>query len=537
MKNLLYRARTSPVPLVLFVAFLCVFNLMAFQGPLLEYALTVSDFSKSHGYVQIASLQIVQVTLLAASLFLFATISVLAMRVLAILLNSCNAAALYFMTMFSIDIDRSMIANFFNTDFREASELWHPSSLLFLLGLGLLPATFICLLRVSAPKRLWRMAYAICATGILTLWLAVTSYTFLWYDQHATQMGSKVLPWSYIVNTARHFNSVAMNGRKQILLPNATFIHDSPVQKEIVILVIGEALRADHLNLLGYNRDTNPFTKNLGIIAFPIGESCATNTIGSTACILTHEGRTASSRTNFETLPSYLTRHGVETIFRSNNSGPPPVNVDTYRTAENLFNACSGQTCPDKVRDGALNLGLRELLEGTVSNRVFVTIHQSGSHGPAYYSKYPDDFEFFTPVCKTVQIANCSQQELINAYDNTIRYTDSLLADLISQLDKIPNSNSVLIFVADHGQSLGEGGYYLHGAPMAFAPPEQTRVPFLVWMSDGFKSERGLSSSAILRSETYPHDFPFHSVMGAFGLTSKIYKPEFDIFNPTGGAK
>ena len=158
------------------------------------------------------------------------------------------------------------------------------------------------------------------------------------------------------------------------------------------------------------------------------------------------------------------------------------------------------------------------------------TLHQSGSHGPAYYSKYPEGFAQFKPECKTVQVSNCSQEELSNAYDNSIRYTDFLLADLIAQLETV-DADTVVIYVSDHGQSLGESGFYLHGAPNAVAPKQQREIPFLVWMSEGFKARRGITEADILPEETFPHDFPFHSVMGAFGMKSDIYKPEFDIFN------
>ena len=160
-----------------------------------------------------------------------------------------------------------------------------------------------------------------------------------------------------------------------------------------------------------------------------------------------------------------------------------------------------------------------------------MTLHQTGSHGPLYNKKYPKEFEYFTPVCKTVQIANCSRAELVNGYDNTLRYSDSLLENLIIQLESLENTNAALIYVSDHGESLGEGGYYLHGAPVAVAPPEQLEVPFLVWMSDGFRKSHRITEQSILPKETFPHDFPFHSIMGAFSMQSDIYKPQFDIFN------
>jgi lipid A ethanolaminephosphotransferase len=523
--------KTQRISLIGFVAVACLFNMTAFQVPLLKYALSVSNLNELDGLIQIISLQVLQFCLLAILLFLMSAISVFVAKLVAAALLICNAVGLYFMISYGMDIDRSMIANIFNTDIRETTGLLHISIVPYVLFLGLLPALLILLVRVRAPRRIWRLVCAVGSIAVLVLWIVSTSFTVLWYDKHASRMGSKILPWSYIVNTGRYFNRMAMENREQVLLPKARFIAENSSKKDVVILVIGEAARADRFSALGYARDTNVFTADQNLVAFPIGLSCATNTISSTACILTHEGRGASSRTIFEPLPSYLKRQGIATIFRTNNSGPPPMDVDLYQTTAEILAGCTAVDCPKQGYDAVLNWQLSDLIRQTESNRVFVTLHQTGSHGPAYYNKYPPAFEYFKPVCKTVQIAKCSDEELNNAYDNTIRYTDSLIADLITQLERMTDVNATLIYVSDHGQSLGEDGYYLHGAPIAFAPVEQREIPFLVWMSDGFQQSRGLSAATILRDETFPHDFPFHSVMGAFGLRSDIYKPQFDIFN------
>ena len=523
--------KTQRISLIGFVAAACLFNMLAFQVPLLKYAFSVSNVNELDGLIQIVSLQVLQFCLLAMLLFLMSTISIFVTKLVAAVLLICNAVGLYFMMSYGMDIDRSMIANIFNTDIRETTGLLHIAIVPYVLFLGLLPALLVLLVGVRAPRRIWRFACAVGSIAVLILWIVSTSFTVLWYDKHASRMGSKILPWSYIVNTGRYFNRLAMENREQVLLPKAHFIAESSSKKDVVVLVIGEAARADRFSALGYARDTNVFTADQNLIAFPIGLSCSTNTISSAACILTHEGRSASSRTTFEPLPSYLKRQGISTILRTNNSGPPPMDVDLYQTTAEILAGCTAVDCPKQGYDAVLNWQLSGLISQTDSNRVFVTLHQTGSHGPAYYNKYPPEFEYFKPVCKTVQIAKCSDEELNNAYDNTIRYTDSLIADLITQLERMTDVNATLIYVSDHGQSLGENGYYLHGAPIAFAPIEQREIPFLVWMSDGFQQSRGLSAATILRDETFPHDFPFHSVMGAFGLRSDIYKPQFDIFN------
>lgn len=511
-----------------YVLLLALVNLALFQKPLLSFVLSVSSFPDATGWLQLVSVQVVQLCLLAGFLFLFSAVSLRLMKLVAALLFFVNAAALYFMLSYSVEIDRSMIANVLNTDTGEASGLWHWSILPYLAGLGLLPALLLWRVEVRAPKRLLRVLSGVASFGLLLAWLFATSTTWLWYDQHASRMGSKVLPWSYIINTARHYNKRYLDERESVLSPPATFSEVSPARKQIVVLVIGEAARAENFTLYGYGRATNAFTKETSLFALPLGQSCATNTIGSTACILTHEGSKASSHTLAEPLPSYLTRQGIETIYRSNNSGPPPMTTTEQERAADIAARCTGGECPKG--DAALNWGLAERLAQSKAQRIFVTLHQTGSHGPAYFSKYPEEFARFMPECKTVQVAKCTHEELLNAYDNSILYTDYLLADLIAQLNSL-DAETALIYVSDHGQSLGEGGYYLHGLPNSVAPKEQRDVPFLVWMSEGFAASRGLTEESLLPPESFPHDLPFHSVMGAFGMTSDIYKPEFDIFH------
>ncbi|MBB3996110.1 lipid A ethanolaminephosphotransferase [Sulfitobacter undariae] len=524
----LFRWRPE-VSIFTFILIITAGNLALYQKPLLGYGLSVSALPAKAGWLQILSLEVVQYCLLASVLFFVATFSITALRLLASLLALINAAALYFMLTYNMELDRTMIANILSTDSREAAGLWHISIVPYLMLLGVVPAVMIWRTKLRRSTWLRRLFGSIIAFVALFTWLYMTSATWLWYDKYASRMGSKILPWSYVINTARHFNRIALDERQQTLLPDAVFEDGSPDRKEVVVLVIGEAARAESFSLYGYAKNTNAFTKGTSIIALPMGRSCATNTISSTACLLTHEGSDASSHTEFEPLPSYLTRFGVETIYRTNNSGPPPVDVTTFQRASEISAGCTSGTCPTPGMDEVLNWGLADVLNASSSKRIFVTLHQTGSHGPAYYTKYPKGFDQFKPECKTVQVSSCSQEELSNAYDNTIRYNDFLLADLITQLETV-DANTAMIYVSDHGQSLGESGFYLHGAPNAVAPKQQREIPFLVWMSEGFKAQRGITDADIIPSETFPHDFPFHSVMGAFGMTSDIYKPKFDIF-------
>ena len=288
MRDWFENTLTRPVGLLSFTAAVCVFTLAAFQAPLLSYALRFSDLHTVEGWVQILSLQVLQFCLFAVLVCILSTIALWLMKSVVGLVFIVNAVALYFMLTYGIEIDRAMVGNILNTDRNETAELLHLSLFLYVLFLGIIPAALVLKIRVRGPARIWRFAFAFGAIGLLAAWIAVTSFTMLWYDRHASRMGSKILPWSYIINVARHFNRVAMDNRAQVLLPDAQFITAPTARKDVVVLVIGEAARADRFSALGYSRETNPFTASYNLTVFPAGLACSTNTISSTACILTH---------------------------------------------------------------------------------------------------------------------------------------------------------------------------------------------------------------------------------------------------------
>jgi lipid A ethanolaminephosphotransferase len=257
--------------------------------------------------------------------------------------------------------------------------------------------------------------------------------------------------------------------------------------------------------------------------------------LGSLACMLTHEGVDAPVATSWEPLPSYLHRHGVDVDWRTNSSGEPRVTASSYTTLAELRATCTGEGCERLHHEEGLLHGLRERIDASQSERMFVVLHQgNGSHGPAYHTQYPPEFEHFSPVCATVQIQNCSAEELVNAYDNTIVYTDYILRRTIDILESLERTAAVMIYISDHGQALGEGGVYLHGLPNSIAPDVMRDIPFLVWMNTAFRDWRGLTPADLERAPTHTMDHVFNSVMGAMGAESPVYRPAFDIFRTPG---
>jgi lipid A ethanolaminephosphotransferase len=265
------------------------------------------------------------------------------------------------------------------------------------------------------------------------------------------------------------------------------------------------------------------------VIAIPNAQSCATYTTASVRCMLSHLGEGASS-SNDEPLPSYLNRHGVQVMWRTNNFGEPPIKVSRYENGNDIRRQCQGD-CARLDYDELLveNLASR-LRDAPQSAKTLVVLHQTGSHGPQYFQKYPPAFETFKPVCKTVEVQKCSTAELVNAYDNSIVYTDYVLNQTIEALKTLKDTASVMLYMSDHGESLGEQGLYLHGIPKSIAPSTQTAVPMIAWMSDTFSRSRQVTASTLNIPAQPSHDMIFHSVLGALGMSSTIYDPKKDLF-------
>jgi lipid A ethanolaminephosphotransferase len=507
--------------------------MLLFQGPAFKYALSVTDLSNAAGWVTIASFEVLQLFLFFFLLYGVALISVRLMQAFAAVMIIINALALDFINSYNIEIDKAMIANVINTTGDEAGGLMTPALAAYAVFVAVLAVWGAARFKIT-PRRRWVVRVGIWLSAIAAFlgYVWAVSFTLLWFDQHAQRLGGRLLPWSYVINTVRHVQKTAFDTRPQQLLPDATFLAPVPDgQKDVVVLVIGEAARRANFGLYGYSRDTSPVARARGMIALQDGQTCATYTVAATACILSHQGAQTPPISTYEPLPSYLTRFGVETILRQNNSGTPPMRVTQQQWARDISSACR-ENCPDPALDAVLAYNLGPRIAAATSSRVFVLLHLAGSHGPAYFKKYPPEFERFTPVCKSVQLADCTAQEQVNAYDNSLLYTDYVLGQIIDEVAALPNARAVVMYISDHGQSLGENGFYLHGAPNAIAPAVQRDVPFLLWMSPQFMAAKGLSPAAIPVQDAAAADMPFHTVMGAFGMRSPVYKPQFDLFAP-----
>lgn len=452
------------------------------------------------------------------------------------------AAIAYFGNTYGVYLDHAMLRNVFDTDRGEVHDLLRGRFFLYLGVLGALPASIAG--RVVLPRQSWRRRLAIGAASIggglalVALVAVVFSATLASYLREHKPLRYLINPanvvygaLSYALGThARTTPFMDIEGPVERL---AGARGDKPM---LVFLVVGETARAANFELGGYPRATNPRLRRIDdVVYFSAVHSCGTSTGVSVPCMFSHLGRdafdadSAPSRSN---LLDALVRGGVYVEWRDNNTGCKHVCERVHHIdylSDGVGRHCRGSHCFDEV----MLDGLREQLRGALDDTVIV-FHQIGSHGPAYSERYPRQFETFAPACHSPDLGHCNRTEVVNAYDNTIVYTDQVLAQQIELLRSLADRfDSLLVYVSDHGESLGENAVYLHAAPYFIAPDEQTHVPLVLWMSDGYlaRSKTDMTCVQARASRPASHDELYHTVLGALGVRSGAYRAENDLLS------
>ncbi len=508
-----------------FIAAAALVNAGLYHRPLYAFALANLDWLSLNGMLTLATLFLLAAFVTALILCLLSLVSQRLIKPFCMIFALSNAIALYFIDTYGVVLDESMMGNVFNTNYAEASSFLHPKLFVYLLLLGALPCWFLSRVQIQKTRMARRLIFLFAVLFFSVGWIYASSTTWLWIDKNSRKVGGMTLPWSYVINASRYQADRLLTSRRQALLPTAHFLAN---EKTIVFLVIGEAARAQNFSLYGYGRPTNPLLTETGVVVLPRTRACATYTTASLLCILSPIDTGWYFSRSYEPLPSYLQRHGIDVIWRTNNWGEPPLKVESYQRAKDLQEECTGYSCS---YDEVLFEGLDQQIRSSPQEKIFVVLHQRGSHGPAYYDRYPKQFEVFKPACKSVELHQCTSEELVNAYDNTIVYTDHFLHRAIDLLKGFPETVTMLMYISDHGQSLGEYGLYLHGTPYSIAPDFQKDIPFLVWMSDTFKQEKGILMTQLAQPISHSQANVFHSVMGAFDMRSATYDRHLDIFS------
>ena len=505
-----------PVSLFAFSCIVSVGTLLLYNIPFFNYVADNTNEDAGGKLLLVASLVVIMLVLnfmmAYLTMFLMRTVGRLLLAILAVI----NATAVYFIYTYNVIIDATTIENVFNTRYSEASGFFSWSLWLFIFACGVLPALF-CILQPVVLGKVRRLV-AFCG-GSLVIILAVASVNIgqmLWISQHDTELGGLLQPWSYLVNTGRVVSFSHDEQAEEIRLPDGK-ITDG--EKTVVVLVIGESARKANFQLYGYERDTNPLlSKQTGLQVYQ-ATSCATYTTAGTKAILEPQ----DSGDLYELLPNYAYRTGVDVSWRTSNWGEPPIHVAEYLTNEELGEQFPGENV---YYDAILQKGLRERIESSQKSKVLIVLHTSTSHGPKYANKYPKEFEVYKPVAQNVEEGEKNVGMLVNAYDNTILYTDFLLDSLINTLRSMNEWNSAMIFISDHGESLGENKMFMHGLPMKLAPKVQYEIPFLVWTSEGFRDYKPENELPAVLEQHYI----FHSVLNLLSIQSPAYNEAYDIF-------
>ena len=422
-----------------------------------------------------------------------------------------DAIMLYFVNNYEVLVTDEMMGNVWRTQYSEASGFFSWAFVFYVLLLGVLPSIYVIRRKLDygSFKRFLGQTGITVAAILAVIFGNMKNWP--WIDRNSTELGSLLMPWSYIVNTIRYFDGERKKNVKEILLPDPSAISET---KDVCVLMIGESARRDHYSLYGYPKETNPYTSKDSVIAL-VADASATYTAAGVRAIL----EPTETRELHEILPNYLQRAGVDVSWRTSNWGEPPVHTEKYYRMQDLKEMYPEA---DSRYDGLLLAGLEEELKNSQADKIFVVIHGYTNHGPAYNTNYPPEFEVFTPVCNTVEMAKTSSEELNNAYDNSLVYTDYLMHSVIEMVKNLPDRRGCVLFVSDHGESLGENNLYMHGVPYSMAPREQLEIPFVVWTD--------AQNLKVKPLEKVGQHHVFHSVLRFFGIESPAFDEEKCIF-------
>lgn len=518
------------------IAFLSLYFLVFLNFSFWRYMFTHVEINSFYSVLFCLSLPVVIFTLmyLAFSILLVPYVG----RTIVALLIVVSAAVNYLSYQFGVFIDADMIRNVFETHPGEVKDLITPLSVTWLGILGIIPAALFLRLKIKyrpfLKEVLARLARCGICLGCLLVFLPFVYKEYASFGRNHNGIRRLVIPHNYIYATARYYQIEAQHRRPFTRLDEeAAHVPYPDEEVTVFVLVLGETARAMNFSLNGYERETNPLLSKQDIVNFRHVESAGTATAVSVPAIFSVKGRKTFNPTDAkytENLLDLLQQTGYQIYWLENDNGCKGVCNRVPNKEMDLKNKkyCDGTYCYDDIL-------LQELADylKTVDKNTFIVLHTIGSHGPTYYRRYPPEFKKFTPTCDTEEIQICTRQQIVNTYDNTILYTDHIVNGVIELLKQYPQWESGMMYVSDHGESLGENNIYLHGLPYAIAPKEQTTVPMLIWMSPVMKKSDHLDYACLKeKAQTghFSHDWLFHSLLTLMELDSKVYNQDLDFF-------
>ncbi len=521
--------RISVNRLVLLAAvFLTVFANVAFFRNLAK-----SFVGHPNAGLHLASLAVVLLCVITLFLLLFSFRRVIKPTLIFLFLIS--SAAAYFMDTYNVVIDSDMLVNALTTNAAESRDLLTPRFVMYLLLMGLVPSYLIWDLEIMrVPWRQAALSRFKLASAALVTFIAVVLIFSSFYASFVRE--HKML--RYYANPVTPLYAVYRYGKKARVgeavevksIGMDARIPLTDEDRELVIMVLGETARADRFSLNGYPLQTNPRLEQEDVISFKRVQSCGTSTAVSVPCMFDREDREDFSNEKAaatQNVLDVLGHAGVTMLWRDNNSNSKGV-ADRI-PYESFLTSETNPVCDEECRDVGMLAGLQDYIDSQPEGDLLIVLHQMGSHGPAYYKRYPEEFRVFTPTCDSNQLDSCSQEEINNSYDNSIRYTDHFLAETIELLRANDDHfETAFLYAGDHGESLGENGVYLHGLPYWMAPDSQTEVPMILWFGKNYDAAPRLAFQKI-RNAPLSHDFIFHTLLGLFEISTEEYNKNKDV--------
>ncbi|HEY4146147.1 phosphoethanolamine--lipid A transferase [Pinirhizobacter sp.] len=451
-----------------------------------------------------------------------------------------SAASAYYADTFGVRLNEDIIQSIFETQRAEAMAMITPASVGWIALFGVLPAVLVLVVPIRFMSRWrslgWRTAIVVGAAVLMLVPPMLAGRNYIYFERNHRVMYEVFNPYAALSGTFHHLQHDVFQPKKTItpigtdatLAPAATM---AP-RKRVVVLVVGETARAENQSLQGYARETNPEMKRAGAIYFSDAWSCGTATTVSVPCMFSNMTREKFvkpvAKAHWNAL-DILQHAGVDVFWRDNDEGCKDVcarlpNDDL--TNGKVAGLCDADGCLDEV----LVADLPERLARMRSPALLV-LHIKGSHGPAYFQRYPAAFNLFKPGCDTAEVQTCTYMQAVASYDNTILYTDHILGRVVDALKAVPEVDSAMMYLSDHGESLGENDIYLHGADWDTAPTQQKHIPMLLWLSPAWVRDAGVRMDCMAQRRTLPasQDNLFHTLLGFFGTRTTVYRPELDL--------
>lgn len=530
-------------------------SIHTFNAILACWLASFTNGSFYHKVLQLSAFDgLMQVLFMSATFLLIAGVNFIFLQLIswrasaktvAVIMIVLTGLTSYFVNQLGVNVNTAQIENVMQTDTREALDLLSIPLLLWVLKIIVVPLIGLLFIQIKPANNLKHLLIGKFGSLAVALFI-IGAGLFSFYSQYAPifrenrELKAQISPLNVISSSW----SYSRRQYKKRDLPLVKYGEDAHIVNtvgahapKIIVLVVGETARAENFSLNGYHKPTNPELSKLDLVNFTQASSCGTQTSVSVPCMFSGMKRSAYDEAlvgHREGLLDIVQRAGYEVTWIDNNSGCKGAcdRIQHYISPKDdprYKNECKDGECYDGILIDALKDYLKALDLKQLKKDQLIVLHQLGSHGPAYYKRYPAAFKKFTPTCDTNNIQNCSRESLINSYDNTILYTDHVLSTLIHTLDALPVSTG-LMYLSDHGESTGENGLYLHGTPYFMAPKEQTHIPMLFWFSTTWPQQQTIKQCLNgQKNNPVSQDNLFPTVLGLLHIRTQVLDSSLDL--------